>query len=66
MQDNFNNSENSLSEEDRAKLNRDSALVAVHWIGQLYTTCFYPQMRVVALEMLHKFSLFLPFDMILG
>ena len=45
---------------------RDSALMVVHWIGQLYTTCFYPQMRIVALEMLQKISVYLPFETRLG
>ena len=38
----------------------------VHWIGQLYTSCFYPQMRIVALEMLQKISIYLPFETRLG
>jgi len=51
---------------NRTELDRDSGLMVIHWIGQIYTTCFYPQMRIVALEMLQKIAVHLPFDMILG
>ena len=45
---------------------RDSALIVVHWIGQLYTSCFFPQMRIVALEMIQKIAACLPFETRLG
>jgi len=55
-----------VTAQQRAESARDSALMVVHWIGQLYTTCFFPQMRIVALEMLQKISVFLPFEMRIG
>jgi len=55
-----------ISEEQRREGARDSALVIIHWIGQLYTSCFYPQSRIVALEMLQKISVYLPFETRLG
>ena len=55
-----------MTEEQKRNNSRDSAMVIIHWIGQLYSSCFYPQMRIVALEMLQKISVFLPFEMRLG
>lgn len=62
----LNTDENAQSEEVRAELARDSALVIIHMIGQHYTSCFYPQMRIVALEMIQKISVYLPFETRLG
>ena len=45
---------------------KESALIVINWIGQLYTSCFYPQQRIVALEMLQKISAFLPFENRIG
>ena len=63
----MSNSNDSANQTDakREEL-RDSALMVIHWIGQLYPTCFYPSMRIVALEMLQKLSVYLPFEARLG
>lgn len=39
-----------------------SCVVVVQWIGALYTSCFNPQMKMVALEVLLKLALKMPFE----
>ena len=54
------------TKEERLELAKESALIVVHWIGQVYASCFFPQMRIVALEMLEKISSYLSFETRLG
>eukprot|EP00347_Sterkiella_histriomuscorum_P000291 403376447 len=45
--------------EESQKVNqedKDSIIVAVHLIGTLITSCFYPQSRICGLEMLYKMA----------
>ena len=48
--------------EARQTATTESALIVVHWIGQLYNQSFYPQTKIVALEMLEKIAKHLPFE----
>lgn len=35
---------------------KESIVTIVHWIGMLLPTCFYPQSKMVGLEMLLKIA----------
>jgi len=48
--------------EARQTATTESALIVVHWIGQLYNQSFYPQTGMVTLEMLEKIAKHLPFE----
>lgn len=41
---------------------KESIVTIVHWIGMLLPTCFYPQSKMVGLEMLLKIAQNLPFE----
>ena len=41
---------------------RNSAVVVVQWLGALYTSCFNPQQKMVALEVLLQIAKLMPFD----
>jgi hypothetical protein len=36
---------------------KESIIVAVHWIGAFLTSCYYPQSRLCGLEMLLKMAI---------
>ena len=48
-----------MEEENEAK---DAAVVIVQWMGTLYTSCFDTQSKMIALEIILKISLLMPFD----
>ena len=41
---------------------KDSLLIVVLWLGHMLQSCFYPQSKLVALEMINRMSKFLPFQ----
>ena len=41
---------------------KDSLLIVVLWLGHMLQSCFYPQSRLVALEMIHRMSKYLRFQ----
>lgn len=41
----------------------ESLLLVALWLGKLFTSSFYPQSKLVALEMIQKISQHLPFQL---
>ena len=40
----------------------NSAMIVINWIGQLFNQSFYPQTKIIALEMIGKLARRLPFQ----